>query len=671
MTPTVAIKQAPRDGERVPVLIKSEICGSPELIQLFDGYRTLDDIASRSAYSREELDDFVATNVEQRYLAWKDEWSPLLWCDKCDLPLLGERCDACGSPSSQRIDLWFPCNPRPLLPHDEEMFKATGLPWPLDASMVVNSYKHPDYWGWELIYGGKHIGEIIQTHENGKFVFIPTEEFDRAALGRRGATMDDLVRANASRLRFLEQEAIAYINSFKPVFEVLLSTVGFSGGKDSVVLTHIASKTKLRHVHIYQVNTGIEPGYNETFSDQFLARYKRFTIHKMFSKDIFWKTIRKLGPHALDFQWCRTVLKNLALYREPKDLRTKFVYFIARFVKTQLLILHGARNREEPERVPLARSLKLDASHPALPTSAITTILPLASFTDLDVWMYLHDQKLPVNPAYTKDRNQRLVCMFCFEKNDHEFEIDMKAYPEVYARLETELKHWQKKFNFPDEWITKRLWRYNDSNSQYMKELNILPRVDIVVDELEKAVTWDGEAFDGTRFQIDGRIHGEFSLAEMANWFKALGKCAVSRDTLTVTADYANIIAPMGGDKSDRPMLTIAANGIIRISAADAEILQKFRKHVHGWALIRVHCLKCGGCVKQSDDIILEGERLEVQRKLTLETMDAIFKDCPVHPDGVRNLLRPLSKEYTPTSCTSCFMKYKKDMDLVNIGGTK
>jgi len=127
----------------------------------------------------------------------------------------------------------------------------------------------------------------------------------------------------------------------------------------------------------------------------------------------------------------------------------------------------------------------------------------------------------------------------------------------------------------------------------------------------------------------------------------------------------------LGGNKSDRLTLTIAANGAILISAGDAEILEKFRKHAHGWALIRVHCLKCGGCVKQSDGIILEGERLEVQRKLTLETMEAIFKDCPVHPEGVRNLLRPLSKEYTPTSCTSCFMKYKKDMDLVNIGGTR
>src|SRR5439155_18438606 len=139
---------------------------------------------------------------------------------------------------------------------------------------------------------------------------------DRAALGRRGVKLEDVVRANATRLAYLEREAIAYLDSYKPFLGLIVPTLGFSGGKDSVVLAHIVSRTKFRTVHVYQINTGIEPGYNEEFSNEFLARYKRFWVHQLFSKDLFWRTIQKLGPQALDFQWCRTILKNLSFYRQ-------------------------------------------------------------------------------------------------------------------------------------------------------------------------------------------------------------------------------------------------------------------------------------------------------------------------------------------------------------------
>lgn len=667
MQPPVATPEgSPPVSARVPVVINSAICGSPEFIKLFDGYRTLDQIQSGSTYSREELEDFVTTNIEQGFIAWKDQWSPLLWCDRCDLPLVSPQCDACGGRSERRIDLQFPCNPRSALPHDEAMFKAVGLPWPVDASILLNAYKHPDYWGWELVHRGKIVGDIIQRHEDSRFELVCGPDLDKSAFNARGVTMDDLVRANATRLRYLEQEAIAYINSFKQRFQLMVSNLQFSGGKDSVVLAHITSQTKLGNVHVYQINTGIEPEYNETFSNEFLASYKSFKVQKMFSRDMFWKSIRKLGPHALDFQWCRTILKNLAFYRKPKDLKTKTIHFLARFAKPHVLILNGARNREEPERVGLSRSLKLQGSHPTVPTAAVTTLLPLALFTDLDVWMYIHLRKLPINPAYTQDRGQRLVCMFCFEKNDHEFEIDVKAYPGVYARLEAELRHWQKKFNFPDEWITQRLWRYNESQSKYAKKLKILPRVDTVVDELEKAIRWGEETFANGEFRRSGKLVSDVSLSEMADWFKAFGKCSLNRDRLVVSADPVKLVAALGGDKSDRLSLTLQPDGSFEVVANDGELMKKFTRLVHGWALAKIHCIQCGGCVKQTNDIVISDERLTVRKALPLDTIEAIFKDCPVHPEGIKNIQRPLTREFSPTSCTSCFMKYKKDMALIN-----
>ncbi len=650
---------------RVPVIINADICGSPEFIKIFDGYRTVEEIVNNSSYFQSEIEDFIKSNLETGKIIWKDEWSPLRWCDSCDLPLLSETCSICKRKSMDRIDLKYPCNPRPIMIHDEAMFKNVGFPWPVDASMVLNAYKLPDYWGWELIYGGKHIGDIIQTHENAGFQFIAKDCFDPKTLPSKKISIDDLVKANIERLEYIEKEAIFFMNSYKYPWEITLPVLGFSGGKDSVVLAHVVSKTKFKNVFVYQINTGIEPEYNETFSNQFLATYKRFRVQKLFSKDIFWKTIKKLGPHALDFQWCRKVLKNLSIYREKKTLKMTILHFVGRFIKPKMVILHGARNREEPERVALARTFKLTGDHPTMPTAAVTTILPIAQWTDLDVWMYTHWQKLPVNPCYTKDKGQRMLCMFCFEKNDYEFENDMKTYPEIYQKLETELKVWQKKFNFPDEWITKRLWRYNDSNSSYMKKLKIVPRVDSVIEELAKVITFDNPEKQGDEFKVEGKIYLEFKLEDLAAWFQAFGNSKIKKEQLIVTPDYKNILKPLGADKNTEASIHIQSSGEIHIKTSDEHLLQGLIRIVHGWASIQVNCLQCGGCVKQTKHIVIDNEQLKVKKKLALDTIDAIFKDCPVHPEGVKNMMRPLSKEYTPTSCTSCFMKYKKDMSYI------
>jgi 3'-phosphoadenosine 5'-phosphosulfate sulfotransferase (PAPS reductase)/FAD synthetase len=650
---------------RVPVIINADICGSPEFIKIFDGYRTVEEIGFNSPYFQSEIDDFIKVNLEGGKMVWKDEWSPLHWCESCDLPLLSESCSICKKKSTHRVDLKYPCNPRPIMVHDEAMFKDVGLPWPIDPSMVLNAYKLPDYWGWELIYGGKHIGDIIQTHENGRFQFIAMNGFDSKTLLPKNISMEDLVKANIEHLKYIEKEAIFFTNSYKYPWSITVPVLGFSGGKDSVVLAHVVSKTKFKNVFVYQINTGIEPEYNETFSDRFLATYKRFHVHKLFSKDIFWKSIKKLGPHALDFQWCRKVLKNLSIYREKKTLRMIILHFVGRFIKSNMVVLHGARNREEPERVPLARTLKLKGDHPTMPTAAVTTIMPIAQWTDFDVWMYTHWQKLPVNPCYTEDKGQRMLCMFCFEKNDYEFENDMKSYPEVYQKLESELKVWQKKFNFPDEWITKRLWRYNDSNSSYMKKLQIVPRVDSVIDELARVVSFDAPKKSGDRFTVEGKIQIEFKLDDMAAWFKAFGKSSVTNEQLIVKPDYENILKPLGAEKKTKVGLRIESNGKIHIDTSDEHLLQGLIKLVHGWASIQVNCLQCGACVKQTKNIEIDKEKLKVKKKLPLNTLEAIFKDCPVHPEGVKNMMRPLSKEYTPTSCTSCFIKYKKDMSYI------
>lgn len=339
--------------------------------------------------------------------------------------------------------------------------------------------------------------------------------------------------------------------------------------------------------------------------------------------------------------------------------------FLSAFVKTKVLVLHGARNREEPERVPIARTLKLAANHALMPKAASETVFPLALFTDLDIWMYTHFRNLPVNPVYTRGKNQRLLCMFCFEKNDYEFENDIKDHPEVYARMEKALAKWREKLGFPQEWISRRLWRYSDSGSKYMKDLGIGPRIEPLIEELRKAVTFEAESSDAGPAILKGRLNYHFRLEEIARWLGALGECSIRNGVLTLTPDRVRMLDPLGADSTGRLSLEVMASGALTISSNDLRLAREFREVISGWAQIYGACIQCGGCLNQSKDIVLE-EPISVKKKLDLATVKAIFGDCPVHPEGVRNMARPLSKEYSPSSCTACFINYKRDMAYID-----
>lgn len=289
-------------SERIPVVVSMDVCGSPELMKLLDGFHTVAEIVEKSGYPAEDLEDFLESNLKDKKIVWRDEWTPLSWCERCDLPLLQTRCGTCGQDSSRRIDLKFPCNPRPLLSHDEKMLRTVGFPWPMDHSLLVNAYKVPDHWGWELIHHGRVIGDIIQTHQSGAFKFVAKESFDRNALADRGVTLDQVIAANSGRLDYLEKEALAFLNSYKQPLSIVIPVLGFSGGKDSVVLAHIASLSKFARAYVYQIDTGIEDKSNGEFSKAFLARYGKFSVTTLHSGDIYWKAIERLGPQALDFQ---------------------------------------------------------------------------------------------------------------------------------------------------------------------------------------------------------------------------------------------------------------------------------------------------------------------------------------------------------------------------------
>ena len=148
---------------RDPIVIDPDMpCPLGNLKEAADGFTSMGEILQvMPAEDQRPARDFLYRQIHAEFMVWRDEWSPLRWCMTCNVPLFQEPCDRCNSLGTGKIELEFPCHPRPVLPHDEFMFKASGLPWPVDHSVVVNAYIRLDYSGWELISNGRVAGEIL------------------------------------------------------------------------------------------------------------------------------------------------------------------------------------------------------------------------------------------------------------------------------------------------------------------------------------------------------------------------------------------------------------------------------------------------------------------------------------------------------------------------------
>ena len=569
--------------DRVPIALSPNINSPfPRLFDLMDGFNSLENILDtlkdRDGISSEDITAFVCSEAKKKNIVWRDEWTPLYWCVNCDIPLLQERCDRCNCRSGQKIELKFPCNPRPVIPYDELMFKSAGLPWPISRPMVLNHYVKPDYPGWELILGGERIGDITYSSKNERFLFHRAPGYNPELLHSKTPGVDkessirDLVQANYSRLISLEKAAVEFLKLWRKKYKFAIPVVAFSGGKDSAVLAHICALSKIK-AQVEQIDTGIEHIGNVGYSDRFLSRYPNLKIRRTFNGDMFWRAMEKLGPPARDFKWCRIILKNSAIYRQRRYSFLRMLKYLPSFMRPTLILIDGARRREEPARIVLKRVSKITED----PLNTIL-IRPTLDFTDLDIWMYIHLRKLSINPVYTEDRNQRLICLYCPGKTHCELDFLKRSNPDVWKRFEKELWNWRRILNLPEEWVSKNLWIHNKP-SAYMRQLGIGPRVDMIGDRLNSCVDMGRIQSAGIVHVAYGKINQPIDLSEIWNWLSLLGevKFLERNDLIEI--------------RSDGNRARISNTGGISITNQNKAQLTDFKETLSLWITATLNCI--------------------------------------------------------------------------------
>ena len=200
------------------------------------------------------------------------------------------------------------------------------------------------------------------------------------------------------------QEAIAFIKKHEPPEGYYL---GFSGGKDSVVVYDLAKKANVKF-QAYYAATGIDPPE----ITKFIKTNYSDVIWKH-PKKSFFHLVANMGYPTMQNRWCCTYLKKAPLDKIPLKHR-----------------LVGIRKEESSKR----------ASRPMIDEYKSTNQImykPIFHWKEWQVWEYIENHVLNVCSLYDEGFS-RLGCVVCPVHcgNEKRLALHKNRWPKMYYAFE-------------------------------------------------------------------------------------------------------------------------------------------------------------------------------------------------------------------------------------------
>ena len=201
--------------------------------------------------------------------------------------------------------------------------------------------------------------------------------------------------------------------------------VGFSGGKDSQVLLDLVRRSGVPYTAHYNV-TSIDPPDNVYF-----IRKHYPEVEFLHPEENFFKLVEKKGLPSVTRRWCCERLKErsspgnviLTGVRAEESLKR------AKYEQVQI------RSRRKENQHSNGRTIDniMQAQHRCIKGKDSIMIFPLLNWTSQDIWNYIHQHDLPMNPCYLK--NNRVGCMFCPFASRKTILTYCQQYPSFYKLL--------------------------------------------------------------------------------------------------------------------------------------------------------------------------------------------------------------------------------------------
>jgi phosphoadenosine phosphosulfate reductase len=241
--------------------------------------------------------------------------------------------------------------------------------------------------------------------------------------------------------------------------------LGFSGGKDSIVLKHYADKFKIRYVARYN-NTQIERDDTLHFIQKY---YPDVQITYPKKENSFFVQMRKHGLPSIFRRWCCEVLKH----SNPQNIELTGVFGVrgeeSRKRKERGAVSVLGKSKRAQRRKEEIIKLITDDTEPVridcYQGKDKNNIYPIFDLTECEVWHIIKENNLITPPhAYTNGR-RRMGCMLCPYSSKREMKETVERYPSIK-------RNWLKVFE--------------ENDCEFMKERQkiLTAKYDITPDEL-------------------------------------------------------------------------------------------------------------------------------------------------------------------------------------------
>jgi phosphoadenosine phosphosulfate reductase len=190
--------------------------------------------------------------------------------------------------------------------------------------------------------------------------------------------------------------------------------LGFSGGKDSIVVQHLVKKSGVPYEAYYSCTT-IDPPEVTRFIRQYYP-----DVIWLYPRKSFIKLIGPKNPPLRSCRWCCEELKKKPSWKHP--LRHRIM---------------GIRHEESPRR---SRYPKINQFEKL----GITMYYPIIEWKEWMIWEYIERFKLPYPSLYDKGFD-RLGCIVCCYHTSKQHEMYRERWPGLFKAFEHAVHRWYDK----------------------------------------------------------------------------------------------------------------------------------------------------------------------------------------------------------------------------------
>lgn len=317
--------------------------------------------------------------------------SKLYWCKNCNVPTYYDVCPKCGKKGD-----YFTTDARPVFPEERLLIEAVlGEPMKFHNNSVWNS-------NGTYFVDGKKIKFRIEslTNENpDKLRKIIYEHKIENTYDFFDENIRTFIEVNKTRFDDITSEAMTYIAKASEGYDPTSMFVSFSGGKDSIVTSHLV-RTALSNpsiIHIFGDTTLELPDTIEYIKRFKQENRKTPMLTSKNDQQDFFELCEEFGPPSRMLRWCCTIFKTGFIskridstFKNKKNIRT----------------FYGIRRSESKSR----NSYNRDDDSPKISKQKVTS--PIIDWLDYDVWLYILSTGIDFNSAYRLGYS-RVGCWCC------------------------------------------------------------------------------------------------------------------------------------------------------------------------------------------------------------------------------------------------------------------